>query len=49
MMQREIAIQIDHTHSFAAREKVYEQLVYMIVFSLKEENFELEVQAQYPV
>jgi hypothetical protein len=48
MMQREIAIQIDHTQSFAAREKVYEQLVYMIVFSLKE-NFELEVQAQYPV
>jgi hypothetical protein len=43
-MQREIAIQIDHIQSFAAREKVYEQLVYMIVFSVKEENFKLEVQ-----
>jgi hypothetical protein len=47
-MQREIATQIDHTQSFAAEKKVYEQLVYMIVFPLKEENFKLEVQAPVP-
>jgi hypothetical protein len=49
-MQREIATQIDHTQSFAAGKKVYEQLVYMIVFFFEGGEFSnWKSRPQYPV